>query len=220
MTGMMSSSFAFTHAIKTSNYWDTRAPIRSLSDSAKSEEVGDAAEKKPKYKGKTIFDVIGYLDNFGVGWRLSRNPWIRKYPDSYWIITRVKLFPNRRAWGKKVWKGQLLFDGAERRVKSASKREWRYLCKDTTPAAAATGEQAPAASAPATAAAPKASPEVSKAAVAAARRAAMARGPHWIRRPRICAPARVFSIWLGRLSKGSDPEPHRPGAPPPPRRAA
>jgi hypothetical protein len=73
----------------------------------------------------------------------------------------VKLFPNRRAWGKKVWKGKLLFDGAERRIKSASKREWRYLCKDTTPASATTGEQA---SAPAAAASPKASPEVSKAA--------------------------------------------------------
>jgi hypothetical protein len=69
MAGMMSSSFAFTHAIKTSSYWDTRAPIRSLSDSATSEKVEDGAEKKPKYKGKTLFDIVAYLDNFGVGWR-------------------------------------------------------------------------------------------------------------------------------------------------------
>ena len=26
-------------------------------------------EKKPKYKGKNIFDILGLLDNFGVGWR-------------------------------------------------------------------------------------------------------------------------------------------------------
>ena len=45
-------------------------------------------------------------------------------------LCRVKLFPSQRAWGKLVWKGQVQFEGAERRIKSTAKREWRYLCQD------------------------------------------------------------------------------------------
>jgi hypothetical protein len=69
VTGMMSPSFSFPHAIKSSKYMDARAPGRSLSDSASTEKVEEPTEKKRKYKGNTIFDVIGFLDNFGVGWR-------------------------------------------------------------------------------------------------------------------------------------------------------
>ena len=28
-----------------------------------------AKEEKPKYKGRNLFDILAYLDNFGVGWR-------------------------------------------------------------------------------------------------------------------------------------------------------
>ena len=48
--------------------------------------------------------------------------------------------------------------------------------------------------------------------VDAARRAATTRGPHRIRRPRIRAPPRVFSMWSRDDARveGSDPEPRRP----------
>ena len=31
-----------------------------------------------------------------------------RYPDSYWIVTRVKMTQtSKRAWGKLVWKGEV-----------------------------------------------------------------------------------------------------------------
>jgi hypothetical protein len=43
---------------------------RTLSTSSEPAKKEGEVEKKPKYKGKNMFDILGLLDNFGVGWRL------------------------------------------------------------------------------------------------------------------------------------------------------
>ena len=42
---------------------------RSLSETALPDKKEAAKEEKPKYKGRNLFDILAYLDNFGVGWR-------------------------------------------------------------------------------------------------------------------------------------------------------
>jgi hypothetical protein len=49
----------------------TPSSFRFLADSTPKDSKDDATttEKKPKYKGRNLYDILTYLDNFGVGWR-------------------------------------------------------------------------------------------------------------------------------------------------------
>mmetsp|Transcript_25178 Transcript_25178/g.25387 ORF Transcript_25178/g.25387 Transcript_25178/m.25387 type:complete len:123 (+) Transcript_25178:71-439(+) len=54
-----------------------------------------------------LFRIVNGLRYFGVGCKLVRNTFT--YPDTYWIVTRVKLSTDQnhgRAWGRLVWRGR------------------------------------------------------------------------------------------------------------------
>ena len=56
--------------------------------------------------------------------RSPRTPAWHSYPDSYYLVTQVKLTPTSRlACGVLVWKGQVQRGGAEQVITSANKRE-------------------------------------------------------------------------------------------------
>jgi len=99
----------------------------------------DIAALSTKYfplhpRGSNVFDLMYLLDQWGVGWRIIREKWIGKQPESYWIVTRVKMSQrNRRAWGKFVWRGVLQNNGKEMPVVGAHKRLWRL--KEPDPSA-------------------------------------------------------------------------------------
>lgn len=103
-------------------------PQRSMSSAAQT-PVEPAAEVKAQLfplhrKGDNLFDLLGICDFYGVGFKAARRDWIVEYPDSYWIVTKVKMTPtSRRAWGKLFWKGQPQNDGAARQV-----CVYRYTC--------------------------------------------------------------------------------------------
>jgi len=96
-------------------------PQRSMSSAAQ-KPVEPAAEVKAQLfplhrKGDNLFDLLGMCDYYGVGYKAARKDWIDRYPESYWIVTKVKMTAtSRRAWGKLVWKGQPQNDGAAQQV--------------------------------------------------------------------------------------------------------
>ena len=59
-------------------------------------EGGKAAPLFPMHKkGDNLFDLLGLCDYYGVGYKAARNWWAARYPDSYWIITKVKMTNTR-----------------------------------------------------------------------------------------------------------------------------
>ena len=53
-------------------------------------EGGKAAPLFPMHKkGDNLFDLLGLCDYYGVGYKAARKWWAARYPDSYWIITKV-----------------------------------------------------------------------------------------------------------------------------------
>jgi len=124
-------------------------PSRFFStDNSKKEEEGEGttdiinpniAEISAKYfplhnRGNNAFDLMYLLDCWGIGWRIIRQNWIGKEPESYWIVTRVKMTNrNRRIWGKFIWKGQMQNEGKEMQIIGAHKRLWRL--KEPDPSA-------------------------------------------------------------------------------------
>merc|ERR1712216_986921 len=73
----------------------------------------------------------GLCDYYGVGYKAARNWWAARYPDSYWIITKVKMTErSKRAWGKLIFKGQVQNEGREELISSVNKREWCLLGTD------------------------------------------------------------------------------------------
>ena len=59
-------------------------------------EGGKAAPLFPMHKkGDNLFDLLGLCDYYGVGYKAARKWWAARYPDSYWIITKVKMTNTR-----------------------------------------------------------------------------------------------------------------------------
>jgi hypothetical protein len=82
-------------------------------------------------KGDNLFDLLGLCDYYGVGFKAARKDWIERYPDSYWLISKVKMSERgKRAWGKLFWKGKVQYDGVDRMITSVNKREWSLLSFD------------------------------------------------------------------------------------------
>jgi hypothetical protein len=74
----------------------------------------------------SLFDVIGWRKDFGVGLQVTRVKWKQRYPDTYWTVKRVRLNPTSlrhgRAWGILTWKGQS--ENIEQEIRNPLKKEW------------------------------------------------------------------------------------------------
>jgi small subunit ribosomal protein S34 len=74
----------------------------------------------------SLFQILNGLRYFGVGSKVTRS--IYKFPETYWIVTRVQLSKDQmhgKAWGRMVWRGRL--KGDEERIGSPLKKEWALI---------------------------------------------------------------------------------------------
>ena len=73
-----------------------------------------------------LFSLINGLRYFGVGSRVTRS--IYKFPDTYWVITRVVLSKDQnhgKVYGRLVWRGRP--KETDDKIGSPLKKEWALL---------------------------------------------------------------------------------------------
>lgn len=75
---------------------------------------------------KNLFKVLEGLRHFGVGTTVTRN--IYKFPETYWIITRVKLTKDQlhgSVYGRLIWRGKP--KEKDEKITSALKKQWSMV---------------------------------------------------------------------------------------------
>ncbi|XP_044954702.1 uncharacterized protein LOC123404820 [Hordeum vulgare subsp. vulgare] len=120
---------------------------RALSTSAAAAEGEAAAAAKAKRsKKKNLFDVVQFLPDWGVGYRVAKTTW----RDVSYQITKINLYKDGRhgkAWGIRHKAGVQVAD-APIKLSGVNKRGWKYI-----KASQKTVQDIPAAETPAAAAA-------------------------------------------------------------------
>ena len=74
----------------------------------------------------SLFRIVHGLRHFGVGSKVTRN--IYKFPDTYWVVTRVKLSKDQnhgKIFGRLVWRGKA--KEVDQRINTALKKQWSLL---------------------------------------------------------------------------------------------
>ena len=74
----------------------------------------------------SLHRLLNGLRYVGVGTKVGRN--IYKFPDTYWVVTRVKLSKDQNhgtIHGRLVWRGKSKPE--DRRINSALKKQWSIL---------------------------------------------------------------------------------------------
>mmetsp|Transcript_49954 Transcript_49954/g.139949 ORF Transcript_49954/g.139949 Transcript_49954/m.139949 type:complete len:110 (+) Transcript_49954:32-361(+) len=75
----------------------------------------------------SLIKLLNGLRHFGVGSKVTRN--IYKFPDTYWVITRVKLRPKNqdhgKVFGRLVWRGRP--KDRDMQITSALKKQWSIV---------------------------------------------------------------------------------------------
>jgi len=77
-------------------------------------------------RGTPLFQVINGLRYFGVGAKVTRQ--IYKFPETYWIVTKVKLSSDQkhgRVWGRLVWRGRA--QPKDESIGSTLQKEWSLV---------------------------------------------------------------------------------------------
>ncbi|KAI4978635.1 hypothetical protein ZWY2020_015388 [Hordeum vulgare] len=124
---------------------------RALSTSAAApaaaaEGEAAAAAKAKRSKKKNLFDVVQFLPDWGVGYRVAKTTW----RDVSYQITKINLYKDGRhgkAWGIRHKAGVQVAD-APIKLSGVNKRGWKYI-----KASQKTVQDIPAAETPAAAAA-------------------------------------------------------------------
>jgi hypothetical protein len=78
-------------------------------------------------KGSNLFSLINGLRHFGKGAKVTRD--IFKFPETYYIITKVKLSKDQDhgdIWGKMVWRG-IRKTEQPKKLASVFKKQWTLL---------------------------------------------------------------------------------------------
>merc|ERR1711879_84727 len=93
------------------------------------------ASLRPKARRKNFWDLAYLFNDFGIGMRFIRKIWWNK-PETYWKITRVIPTNSNSGTKKGVAYGIYTYlgksDGKEVRVRSTTKRDWRYVPREQT----------------------------------------------------------------------------------------
>lgn len=74
----------------------------------------------------SLYGLINGLRHCGVGAKVTRS--IYKFPETYWLITRVQLSKDQnhgKVFGKMVWRGRQ--KELEERIGSTLKKEWQIV---------------------------------------------------------------------------------------------
>jgi len=77
-------------------------------------------------KGKSLQSLVNGLRYFGVGSKVTRN--IYKFPDTYFVITRVNLSKDQMhggVYGRKVWRGRAM--EKDEKIGTALKKQWSIV---------------------------------------------------------------------------------------------
>ncbi|XP_064619456.1 small ribosomal subunit protein mS34-like [Lineus longissimus] len=87
------------------------------------------------YYGKTLYEILCQLKNFGVGRMVIRESFYNRYPEpSYYTITKStpdmsdKTLRHGRAFAKRVFRGVKIPE--EERITTGYKPDWRLIHKD------------------------------------------------------------------------------------------
>ena len=75
---------------------------------------------------QSLFNIVRGLRYFGVGSKVTRSTY--KFPDTYWIITQVKLSKDQehgKIYGRLVWRGRA--KETDEKISTALKKEWQML---------------------------------------------------------------------------------------------
>ena len=76
--------------------------------------------------GQSAHTLLNGLRYFGVGSKITRN--IYKFPDTYFVVTRVKLSTDQKhgaIYGRKVWRGRAT--DKDERIHTALKKQWSIV---------------------------------------------------------------------------------------------
>ncbi|KAL5636964.1 hypothetical protein ACGC1H_000814 [Rhizoctonia solani] len=89
---------------------------------------------------KSLFALLSRLPNDGVGQRVTQSRWGAKgIENSYYTVTRVRLRAKGKtgdAYGAFTWKGKLLSNGKEQKIRGGHKYAWKHIAGLTEPIAA------------------------------------------------------------------------------------
>jgi hypothetical protein len=76
--------------------------------------------------GQSAYTLLNGLRYFGVGSKITRN--IYKFPDTYYVVTRVNLSTDQShgvVYGRKVWRGRAM--EKDERIHTALKKQWSIV---------------------------------------------------------------------------------------------
>jgi hypothetical protein len=79
-----------------------------------------------KHNYNSLYKVLNGLRHFGVGTKVTRS--IYKFPDTYWVVTKVKLSKDQThgtIFGRLVWRGKS--KETDMRINSSLKDEWSLV---------------------------------------------------------------------------------------------
>ncbi|XP_014671037.1 PREDICTED: uncharacterized protein LOC106811829 [Priapulus caudatus] len=90
--------------------------------------------RRTTFRGKTLFEILCNLKNFGKGRVVVRSLFEDRFPTepSYYVITRAapemdENFDFGEAWGRKVFRGNEL---GEWKIMAGHKADWRLIPRD------------------------------------------------------------------------------------------
>ena len=75
---------------------------------------------------KSLYNIVNGMRYFGVGTKVTRN--IYQFPDTYWIITKVKLSKDQEhgdVFGRLVWRGRS--KEHDKRIGTSLKKQWSVV---------------------------------------------------------------------------------------------
>ncbi|XP_077244188.1 uncharacterized protein LOC143884472 [Tasmannia lanceolata] len=120
MSGLLQHSFNLIKSLSTS----TSPTSSAISTSPTSSAVSMPKKSKCKKK-KNLFEVVQFLPNWGIGYKMAKNHWI----GISYEITKINLYKDGRhgkAWGI-FHKDGLPAADAPKKISGVHKRGWRYI---------------------------------------------------------------------------------------------
>ena len=77
-------------------------------------------------KARSLYNIVNGMRYFGVGSKVTRN--IYQFPDTYWVITKVKLSKDQEhgnVYGRLVWRGKA--KNYDMKIGPALKKQWSLM---------------------------------------------------------------------------------------------
>ncbi|AQK47222.1 uncharacterized protein [Zea mays] len=102
-----------------------RALSTTAAPAAEGAAVAEATAKEAKRRRKNLFDVVQFLPEWGIGYKVAKTTW----RDVSYQITKINLYKDGRhgkAWGLRYKAGVQAAD-TPTRISGVNKRGWKYI---------------------------------------------------------------------------------------------